>query len=79
MEIFKILLKIEDYKNPSATVSPALVDRLAISKFRIKFHCSKINRFRKYGFYTIFPKICSVATYSKRYWVGPKVRLGFSV
>lgn len=69
MEILKLLLKIEDCKNPFAPTSSALVDNLGISKFRLECHSSKINRFGKYGFYTIFPKICSIATYLKKYFV----------
>lgn len=50
MEILKILLKIKDCKNPFAPTSPALVDNLGISKFRMECHSSKINRFGKYVF-----------------------------
>lgn len=75
MEISEILLKIEDCKNPFAPTSPALLDSLGISKFRMECHSSKINRFGKSGFYTIFPKICSVATYLKNCFVIKKKKI----
>lgn len=57
LENFKVLLKIKDDRNLPISISSAFVYSLGFSKFRIKCHCSEINRLGIFFFWhSLSPK-----------------------